>query len=471
MIRRLIIFIALALAGCARFHPKPISPAETAAILESRSLTNTVLKTFLEKNLHREFVNLPAEKWDVEMLTLAAFYYHPSLDVARAQWRVTQAGVKTAGGRPNPTLTVTPGYNTTFVSGVTPWFPAVNLDIPIETAGKRGKRISVAEQLSESARLNIATTAWQVRSGVRAKLLNFAVVQRREALLKKQVATQEQLVKLFGQKIEAGDLAGWVLSSARTALTKARLDLTDAQSQFAEARVNLAEAIGVPAGALDAVQFSFELRGAPDTVKNLTLAGVQRQALLSRTDILGALAEYAAAEATLRLEIAKQYPDVHLNPGYQFDQGADKWSLGIGVDLPVFNHNQGPIAEAEARRGEVAARFNELQARVMTAIERALSVFRVSESNSALLQSLADDQEKQRASIEAQFKSGELERGNLLNAELESLTSQMVGLDGQFKLQQAIGNLEEALQSPIGWTDVLWMVTPRNTTTKGQQHE
>lgn len=459
------------LAGCARFQSKPISPVETAAKLESRSLTNAVLQTFLENNLHREFTNWPAAQWDFDMLTHAAFYYHPSLDVARAQWHVTQAGVKTAGGRPNPTLTVTPGYNTTFASGVSPWFPAVNLDIPIETAGKRGKRIAVAEQLSEGARLNIAAIAWQVRSGVRAKLLNFVVIQRREALLKAQVATQEQLVKLFGHKIEAGDLAGWVLSSMRLALTKARLDLADAQSQFTGARVNLAEAIGVPAGALDAVQFSFELQNESDPVKNLTLPEVQRQALLGRVDILGALAQYAAAEATLRLEIAKQYPDVHLNPGYQFDQGQDKWSLGIGVDLPVFNHNQGPIAEAEARREEVAARFNELQAKVMAEIERALSVFRVSENNSALLQSLADDQEKQRASIETQFKSGELEQGNLLNAELESFTSQMVRLDGQFKLQQAIGNLEEALQSPIGWTDALWTVPPRNTTTKGQQHE
>jgi outer membrane protein TolC len=35
--------------------------------------------------------------------------------------------------------------------------------------------------------------------------------------------------------------------------------------------------------------------------------------------VLAALADYAASEAALRLEIAKQYPDIHLNPGYQLD--------------------------------------------------------------------------------------------------------------------------------------------------------
>ena len=403
------------------------------------------------------------------MLTLAAFYYHPSLDVARAQWRVAQAGLKTAGGIPNPTLTVTPGYDTTFASGVSPWFPAVNLDVPIETAGKRGKRIAVAEQLSASARFNLASTAWQVRSGVRAKLLLFVADQSREALLKKQVVAQDQIAKLLEQKIATGDLAGWALTSARIAVAKARLDLAEAQSQSVEARVDLAEAIGVPAGALDGIELAFELQSEPDAAKGLSLPEVRRQALLSRLDILGALADYAAAEATLRLEIAKQYPDVHLNPGYQFDQGQDKWSLGIGVDLPVFNHNQGPIAEAEARRAEAAARFNELQAKVLAEIERALAVFRVTESNSAGWQALADEQEKQRAAIEAQFQAGELERSNLLNAELESLTAQLVRLDGQIKLQQALRNLEDALQSPLGWSETLWTSAPR--TTKEAKHE
>ena len=436
-------------SGCIHYRPTSLVPTRTASNLQSRTLTDAGLTTFIETNAPGMVKDWPARKWDFAILTLAAFYYHPSLDVARAQWHVTQAGVKTAGGRPNPTLIVAPGYNVSALSGVNPWFPAVNFDIPIETAGKRAKRITVAEHLSESARLNIATKAWLVRSGVRSSLLNYVAVRRRAALLKEQVAAQEQIVKLLGQKAQVGDIAISELAISRVALSKARLDLTEAQRQSVEARVNVAEAIGISVQALNEVEVSFDLQSEPNGVSHLTSDEIQQQALLSRTDILGALDEYAAAEATLRLEIAKQYPDVHLNPGYQFDQGEHKWSLGISVDLPVLNRNEGPIAEAEARREEAAARFNELQAKVLAEIERAVEVFRVSESNSATLQSLSSDQEKQRASVEAQLKAGAVEQLDFVNAQLESAVSQLVLLDGQVKLQQAIGTLEGAVQRPL----------------------
>jgi len=192
---------------------------------------------------------------------------------------------------------------------------------------------------------------------------------------------------------------------------------------------------------------------------------------LSRTDILGALAEYAAAEATLRLEIAKQYPDLHLNPGYQFDQGADKWSLGIGIDLPVFNHNQGPVAEAEAQRAAAAARFVALQSKVIGEIDRTVATFQIARENLATLESLATAQRQQAASAEAQFKAGAIERIDFLTAQSEAAATELTRLDALVKVQQDFGNLEDALQSPIGWTDALWMTSPRDTTMKEQKHE
>ncbi|PYJ05337.1 MAG: TolC family protein, partial [Verrucomicrobia bacterium] len=38
-------------AGCARFQHQPLSPVETAARLQERTLDNPALRTFLEKNL------------------------------------------------------------------------------------------------------------------------------------------------------------------------------------------------------------------------------------------------------------------------------------------------------------------------------------------------------------------------------------------------------------------------------------
>jgi outer membrane protein TolC len=181
----------------------------------------------------------------------------------------------------------------------------------------------------------------------------------------------------------------------------------------------------------------------------MTSAEVRRAALQGRADILAALSDYAASEATLQLEIAKQYPDVHLSPGYQFDQGDNKWTLGITFDLPVLNQNQGPIAEAMARREEAAAKFNALQAKVLAEIENAVAAFRVSETNSALLDALANEQIRQREAVEAQARAGAAERLDAVNSEVESAAGELAQLDGRVKLLQSVVALEDAVQRPI----------------------
>ena len=100
------------MAGCAKFHPQSVSPVKTAAALESRQLDNLKLKEFLETCLNRKIAPWPVRDWDFPMLTLAAMYYHPDPDVARTQWQVAEAGIITAGQRPNPIARFTPEYVT-----------------------------------------------------------------------------------------------------------------------------------------------------------------------------------------------------------------------------------------------------------------------------------------------------------------------------------------------------------------------
>jgi len=450
------VIIALGLvAGCARFHSQPLSPAETATNLESRSLDNPDLKAFLEKNLHRELNPWPARKWDFEMLTLAAFYYHPSLDVARAVWAEAQAGIVTAGARPNPTVGFSPQY--VFNPGPDPaWVHTLNFDWPIETAGKRGARVAQARHLSESARLNIIAMAWQVRSQLRGNVIDFTSAMRREALLRKQLEVQEQGVASLDQRHEAGALASAEITPARLLLQKARLDLSNAQQQQVEARTRVAEGIGVPLSALNEVEVACDLASLPADLDRLTSGEVRRKALLGRADVLAALSDYAASESALQTEIAKQYPDIHLNTGYEYDQGLQKWGmLGIGLELPLLNRNQGPIAQADARRKQAAARFEALQAKVIADLDRGLAVCEVAAKSRAGAEALLATQRKQLESVEQQRKAGAADRLDLLTAQLELTASELAVEDGKAKLHQALGALEDAVQRPLPtWPDL-----------------
>jgi outer membrane protein TolC len=446
--RWLFIVSGVLLAGCARFELRPLSPGESAERLQSRTLDNPELKSFLEDNLQHTLSGWPARSWSFEMLTLAAFYYQPGIEVARAHWRVAQAEIKTAGGRPNPTLTAGPGYNSSALSGVNPWMPFATLDVPIETAGKRGHRITRAEHLSEAARLNITAAAWQLRSNVRATLLDFVAARRREELLLSQASLQRQIIQSLEQRQQAGAISSAEVGVVRVSFAKTQTELADAQRQSAEARARVAEAVAVPLSALSDIELSFELTNFPPTGE-LVSTDARRQALQSRADILGGLAEYAASQSALQLEIAKQYPDVHLSPGYQWDQGENKWQLGLSVELPVLNRNQGPIAEAAARRAESAARFEALQAKVLAEIDRAVAMLAAGRQNLEALQSLSAAQKARRESVEAQIKAGAAERLDLLNAQFESAASVLAELDAQVKWQQAFGALEDAVQRPL----------------------
>jgi len=445
MNRQLAIFTALALTGCAHFDSRPLAPEKTAAQLESRHLDDPGLKSFFVQNTGRAPETWPLEQWDLNSLTIAAFYFHPDLAVARAQCQLAEAGVKTAAGLPNPTLTVTPEYNTTTLVP-SPWGPSASLDLPIETAGKRGKRIAEAEKLSESARWSFVAAAWQIRSGVRAALLDYGIAERRLPLLQKQLASQREIVRLMQGSFAAGETSRPELTTAQMALNKIQLDASAAEAKSVEARSRLAEALGVTTAALEGIQLPVIF--SADVTDDLASDAARHAALVGRADIRAALADYAAAENDLRLEIAKQYPDVHLNPGYQYDQGDNKWSVGLSFDLPVFNQNQGPIAESRARRELAAAKFLQLQASVIAQVERAVAGWQSAQAQMKTSDELSAAAGQQQKSIAAQVLVGAATKMDLASAEIDLNSVRLAQLDSEAQVQSAISALEDALQSP-----------------------
>jgi cobalt-zinc-cadmium efflux system outer membrane protein len=356
--------------SCATYHSKPISPAQTALTFESRTLDNPDLRRFIESNFNHEITSWPPRSWDFTTLTLVAFYYSSDLDVARAKWGAARAGVITAGQRqnPNPSATFPPEYATHSPTGISPWILSFALDIPIETAGKRGYRIAQAEHLSAAARRNIATVAWQVRSRLRTNLLGFFAAMETDSFLKKQLRVQEEIVGLLERRLAYGAISGPVATQAHISLDQARLSVDEAEREIAQYRGRLAESLGLPVAALDGIDISFVFLN--EFPKELPSREIQKQALFNHPDILSALSQYEAAQSSLQLEIARQYPNLVIGPGYKYDQGENKWSIGISLSLPVLNQNQGPIAEAEARRKEQTERFIRLQARVIGEIAR-----------------------------------------------------------------------------------------------------
>jgi len=436
------------LAGCAAYQAKPIDPVQLAQRFEGRTLATDGLRRHLALQLGRAIEPWPATHWNLELLTLAAEYYSPALALARAQWETSRAAIAVAGARSNPVFQLPFEYTTNHEGAGRPVTTGPAFDIPVETADKREGRVEQATYLSEAARLHVLDEAWRVRSAVRGALVDMYAETKRSVMLAEKAGLQQQIVDMLRRRESAGETARPDVIRAELLLTQVQAELSTAQRALLDARARLAIAVGLPISALDAVRLDFDEFERTGMAPPPTEA--RRAAIFHRADLQGALAEYEASQASLQLEVAKQYPDIHIGLGYSYDVGANKISLGLaGVTLPLLDRNQGAIAQAQARREETAARTAALQDGIINDLEHALTGYSAGQDAvrlSTARQALAS---RQMAGQTASFAAGATDRLALLQAKSDHQASMIEQLNEWAAMQQAAGRLEDAMQLPL----------------------
>jgi len=444
----LILAGAVLLTACAHFHPRPLSARSSLVAFQARSLNAAGLRAFLAAN-HVE-PPAPGAPWSLRALTLTAFYYQPALAEARLRLLAAQAARVTAGERPNPTLAITPAYDAGVPGAVHPWIVPLSFDWPIETAGRRGYRLAQARHLAAAARWDLVGAVWQVRGRVRAALLALHAALRAEALLAREEATRRNVLRLLEGQLGAGNVSSYEVAQARIALDRVTLARQAAAGRARQARIALAGALGVPVRALDGARFALpDPQGLPE---GLTRRRIRQQALLGRADIRAALERYAASQSALQLQIARQWPDIHLGPGFAWNAqlvGDRQWQLGLSLPLPVLNRGRGPIAEARAQRSLAAAHFLTVQAAALTEIDGALAGYESARAQLNTADSLLRHLKRQVGSIQAQVAAGELQPLDLANARLAYEAGARSRLEARMGAQRALGALEDAMQSPL----------------------
>lgn len=449
--------LGMVLGGCASYRPAPISPADAARALDSRSLNDPRLQHFVALALGGPAGPAGLATWTLPALTLAAIYYHPDLDIAHAQLRAAEAGVVTAAQMPNPSL----GFEDLHYSpGAGAWVVAPVITFVVETFGKRAARTAEARHLAAAARLDLATAGWQVRGRVRAALLDLWAARRRLALTRRRLQLEDELVGLLERRLAVGEASSLDVSRERINRAQITFAIRDLERAEADAQTRLATAIGVPRAGLDHVAIALDAFDRPPKLPADTGTPAWRlRALTGRSDVRAALQDYAAAQAALRLAVANQYPNLTLSPGYIYDAGLSGMLLLPALDLPVFNHNQGPVAEAAAKRQEAAARFTALQAKVMGTLDAAVTDARMTTRSVATGDALLADAEHRAHQVAQSFQAGEADRPALVTARIEAAATALSRFDAVVQRLQAIGALEDAMQAPL-FDPGQWPVVP-----------
>lgn len=459
-----VLFLGI-VAGCVSYKPAPISPTKTEAAFRSRDINDAGLREFVAKNSTNLAAHWPPQEFDLNALTLVAFYYNPDLQLARAKIAESSAAGITAGQRPNPTVSFAPQYAVNSDTGTSPWLFGFSWDIPIETAGKRKHRMEQAAQETLAAQFALGEVAWKVRGELRSNLVEYYAADLEAQYLRTETVLRSNLLSRLERHLEAGEASRIEVNVARSELITSSIELTKAETRLGDARFQLAASLGVPMKTFEKMRIHWNYDELPNPSK-VSQAAVQSAGVLNRLDVRRSLSEYAASEAALQGEIAKQYPDVHISPGYEYDQGEHKFGIGASVELPILNRNQGPIAESEARQKQSEIQFLAIQSSAIQDSERALAAYCRAYLQWTNGSTLIVAQNRNLKSAEATVQVGEADQSAVWIAQLQRLDARRGQLESLRVLQQSLGALENAVQRPISETSGIALLASPDFVTK-----
>ncbi len=436
------------IGGCISYHAKPLHPAAFVRNFSRRTLSSTQLLAYVKN----EKIKIPKQfphRWNAASLVCAGWYYSPALRVQRAQLAVDRANMVTAAESPNPSVALSPTYAAKAGAGISPWILGFNFDIPIETAGRREDRMVQAKALTLAGRYDLGQIAWNVRKRIRLAIIDYLFARKQVGILRQQARLTQLIQSLIKSRFKAGDISRPVYTASEIQARQAALALVAAEGLLRQRRIQLAGSMSLPSGSLAGVRLSISSLLKLQPMGAAVMKRLTRAALLNRMDIQSLLAQYRAAAAALKLQIARQYPNIHLGPGYSFNQGANEFTLGFSMILPIFNQNQGAIAAAQARRRIIAAELNEKQTMVITHIRTALSQYQ-----SALRQWRAarTTERQSRGQVRAArrvYQAGAQSHLALAEAIFVRNTFAQTALQARFGAIAAQENLQDILETPL----------------------
>ncbi len=374
-----------------------------------------------------------------------ALTQNPQLSVARAEVGAARSREVTAAQTPNPDLTLQSEYAR---HDSHPWLYGVSLNWLLRSPEQRRLEIEIAGVDTGNAHLQLMDQAWSVRRELAAALSEWESGRRRLILLSRLAAAQDRLLALEKQRVAAGEDSPSELVSSQQARIQIERQVAELREGVDAAQAAAAKALGLPPQALDGMTLAWPDWGEPPALDAEKERTAREQALLSRADLGIAIGEYAAAEAKLRLSIARQYPQFVLSPGYYWDHGIAKFPFDVGFTVP-FNGNKGEIAEARAGRELAAQRMLALQAGIYGEIVAAERAEHIARASADAADRQLEAARRQQHSVDLGFKLGEADVQDQLGADIIAMRAELEVVQMRAQLQDSRNNLENVLHVPL----------------------
>jgi cobalt-zinc-cadmium efflux system outer membrane protein len=367
-----------ALTSCASYEPRPLDG-------------QAHMREWLDRRLEAEPLQARLQRLDLDLQDDAVrFDARDGLHLAEAQWvalafnpelrlarlRLTQATVaaQESASWPDPRFTLSALELSEEIPD--PWVITQGLEFSLPLTGRAGAYRDLKQAQQQVASLVVREAEWAVLHGLALAWVQWSTSQLRIEQTERHLATLAPLIETTSQLARAGELLPTEASLIALEHAMQQSQLEGLRGQMAEHKQQLLALMGLPPG-----HGVLLLPGLTSDGSGESESQAPESALAARNPGLARLREeYQAREHALRMEIAKQWPDLGLGPAFESDEGRAKVGLIGGLTLPLWDANGEGIAtarvEREWARAALEAEHEALLGRLATSTLRAASLER-----------------------------------------------------------------------------------------------
>lgn len=380
-------------------------------------------------------------------------------DLAAVRERIEEAkGIaRQAGVRPSPTLSLNGATGNPLGTLGEDQYGA-DYSQQIETFGKRGKRVRVAEFSIGIAEAELQQRSTQLAYEIIVSYAEVSAERHKLKLLDDLIGLNQDTLRLTEARIKEGDVAPLEASLLRVEISRAEVSRKSAQGRLTSAELEIRRLVGLDSNT--PIPSSDISAPTPSSLEAL-----KQQALENRADLKSARLEEDQEAAGIALVKAETLPDVTLSAGYsrqnsQFDDlfgyntngvlsplrdRDDILKFGVSIPLRTSRSGAGNVQAATARTSGARLRREYLERNIPLEVEAVYQRWRIASDSLQMLQSGVLDPSTANLSVMREaYRLGQLRLLDVLNEQRRLTDIQLTYIDAQTDAARTWAEVERA---------------------------
>lgn len=313
----------------------------------------------------------------------SALQNNGDLKALREEKGIREAGKLRSGLLPNPTLELE-AVSGALTGSSDESSLAVGVSQEFFLAGKRDKRLRIADHELEIYRWQLADRERLLREEVKTAFYDAVLAKERVALADRSIALNRQLLDVTKERLVAGDIPELEMNLVKVELARSE----GARIEVAKALLQNQARLGTLMGLASGNQAALSGKLDADIALAHSPADLQQLAMGNRPDIKALGAEKWRDDAETVLAEAEKVPNLTIGLFYSHEQRTDATGTGeekvrdnllglrVSMPIPVFDTNQAGIQEAMAKRRSSESQLTASSRNVAREVETAYACYR-----------------------------------------------------------------------------------------------